>query len=254
MTDRCAVTVVRVFALAVVVVLSADVASAAFTSATCLAAKRKEHGKLRQCVANGEAKQLQAKAADLTACTTKFQEKLAKLSAKAEKAGVACRFTDNGNSITDYDTGLTWVETASADGMPNSIDLQDADNLYTWSDTFPSRDGTVFTQYLSGLNLCTSDENGVPTFAGYAARCDWRLPTIDELRGIVDCSFGSPCIDPIFGPTSPEKYWSGSTDATNLNRAWWVDFADGSVGNDAPVSSNKGAFRHLRAVRPEFGD
>ena len=68
----------------------------------------------------------------------------------------------------------------------------------------------------------------------FAGHCDWRLPAIGELAGIVDatqgnCGGGSgPCIDQtVFGPTVAFYSWSASTDAGTPVYAWNVDFTDG---------------------------
>jgi len=64
-------------------------------------------------------------------------------------------------------------------------------------------------------------------FAGFT---DWRVATRDELAGIllaVCPGGGTPCIDPIFGPTASSNYWSATeNDPTN---ALIVDFVDGDV-------------------------
>ena len=43
-----------------------------------------------------------------------------------------------------------------------------------------------------------------------------------ELELIVDCVFGPPCIDPIFGPTSAAGYWSSVAGASNRSLVWFV--------------------------------
>ena len=53
-----------------------------------------------------------------------------------------------------------------------------------------------------------------------------------------------PCIDPIFGPTVADFYWSATTNVSQPNRAWTVNFSNGSVS-----SGTKGYFRYVRAVR-----
>ena len=93
----------------------------------------------------------------------------------------------------------------------------------------------MFTAFLGTLNNGTSPD-GAATSGGFAGHCDWRLPAIEELAGIVDltrgnCGGGSgPCIDQAdFGPALAVKYWSATTDATFPVHAWFVFFADGLV-------------------------
>ncbi|MEN8205182.1 MAG: DUF1566 domain-containing protein, partial [Pseudomonadota bacterium] len=58
------------------------------------------------------------------------------------------------------------------------------------------------------------------------------------------CSFGNPCIDPIFGPTAATFTWSSTSHSSNLIFAWSVKFNDGNV-----VSGFKTNALRVRAVR-----
>ncbi len=83
-----------------------------------------------------------------------------------------------------------------------------------------------------------------PGFAGYT---DWRIPTVFELQTILLASYPcgtSPCIDPIFGPTSAGVYWSSTTYASNPSAAWFVLFNNGFVN-----FALKSFTDHVRAVR-----
>jgi hypothetical protein len=76
--------------------------------------------------------------------------------------------------------------------------------------------------------LCTSRATG--------DRKGWRLPSMPELASLVDPTVATP------GPTLPPghpftnvqsaNYWSATTRAGTLARAWNVDFSSGIVGND----------------------
>jgi hypothetical protein len=128
-----------------------------------------------------------------------------------------------------------------------------------------------------GCGLCTSGTCQVDAFGigvtttvwdwlnqmnayGFAGHHDWRLakesgfnPGPQELESILLMPFPCttdplPCIDPIFGPTSPDTYWSattkGPTGPTRPSDGWFVDFLHGNYGD-----SGKWGPLHVRAVR-----
>jgi len=143
--------------------------------------------------------------------------------------------------VTDYDTGLMW-ETKDADlgGFclisPDPVSHCVIDT-YAWADA---------QAYVSS----TSPDGLAIDFPFLAAHSNWRLPTIEELRSIVDttvagCGFGAPCIDPIFGPTVANFYWSATTIAGFPNGAWLVNFGSGNVFSDG--RSYPGRVRAVRA-------
>jgi cysteine-rich repeat protein len=155
-------------------------------------------------------------------------------SADAEAA-----FVDNGDgTITDDQTGLMWEQKVAGSGCLHCVD-----DYYTWYNAM----GT----WISQVNT-----EGGTGFAGYS---DWRVPEVpyaggaDELETILDCSSGSPCIDPIFVPTASaplERYWSSTTHPVQTIWAWYVRFYDGYVATDAKIYN-----AHVRAVRgPLCGD
>jgi hypothetical protein len=235
-------------ALAVATLLaSINVAHAALTTPTCLAKKLGAWGNLRKCQAGENGKALQGKPSEPAKCKMKFDLKLATLNGQATAAAIACRYGVNGDgTVTDYDTGLMW-EQKTDDGS-----VHDKDNVYSWS---PSAgllmDGTASTLFLETLNSCVSSD-GVTVTGGFATHCDWRLPSIEELAGVVDlgapgCGSGSPCIDQgVFGPTVAYVYWTATTavDISYPHGAWDLYFFDGSLSRDF-----KGDDLPVRAVR-----
>ena len=120
-------------------------------------------------------------------------------------------YTDNGDgTATDTSTGLTWQQASSS-------------NCLTWEQALA---------YCEGLNIGGS--------------ADWRLPTIKELRSLVDYNRYIPAINTTYFPSTFESwYWSSTTTAFNTDGAWGVDF---DSGND---SSNyrKDSEGYARAVR-----
>jgi hypothetical protein len=160
------------------------------------------------------------------------------------------RFTDNRDgTVTDRKTGLVWEEKDNLDGSPNPSDPHDADNTFGWSTSGTAPDGTMFTTFLFALNGGTSAD-GLTTSGCFTGHCDWRLPTIEELDGIVDpsqggCAGGSgPCVDPNVGPTQADGYWSASTFTHTPSTAWLVDFSGGGKAH-----GDKAIEFFVRAVR-----
>jgi hypothetical protein len=245
-------------AVAALVLGGVAAAPAALTTEACLAKKLKEWGKLRNCQAVENGKKLQAKPFDLAKCQTKFTDKLGMINALATAAAIACRYGVNtgaeAGTVTDYDTGLQW-EQKTDDGS-----VHDFRNWYTWTTatngTTPN--GTAFTAFLGTLNNGTSGD-GSTTSGCFAGHCDWRLPAIGELAGIVDLAvpgcrafpFTIPCIDQtVFGPSS-NFYWSASTDARSPGpdageAAWGLYFTYGVVSD---YSSFKNLDYWVRGVR-----
>jgi uncharacterized protein DUF1566 len=168
------------------------------------------------------------------------------------------RFIDNGDgTISDTTTGLMWEKkTGSFHGGTNCFgpasckDAHSVNNRYTWSDIGNTPDGSAFTQFLYALNQDVS-KTGDNSLGCFANHCDWRLPEIEELEGIIDlnvprcCSgIGLACIDPIFGPTVTGDYESATTESGSPTSAWFVNFCTGN--------SNPGSKRfdfYVRAVR-----
>jgi len=155
------------------------------------------------------------------------------------------RFEDRGSTVFDYQTGLEW-EKKTDDGS-----IHDKDNRYTWGTGANNPDGTAFTVFLAALNggACVTESAAGVTVSSTtgcpgAGHNDWRLPTISELRTILDCSHGAPCVDPIFGPTQSSHYWSSSTYPTIPHYAWYVYFYNGD-GNP----NFKSGSLYVRAVR-----
>ena len=158
------------------------------------------------------------------------------------------RFIDNGDdTICDTQTGLMWEKKNAADNVENLDNPNDVDNLYTWTSTVDgdnsNPDGTVFTDFLARLNNTVMYRLSDAPFAGHT---DWRVPTFAELQTIVDCDFGSPCIDPIFGPMAATFYWTSTSEASNRSIAWTINFGSGTVVSQGSFKDDD---HRVRAVR-----
>jgi hypothetical protein len=129
-------------------------------------------------------------------------------------------YTDNGDgTVTDTSTGLRWQQAGSST------------NTQTWEQALA---------YCEGLNL-----------GGYT---DWRLPTIKELRSLVDYSRYGPAINKTYFPNAVSFFcWVSTTNAYNGFSAWGVNF---NLGYDYIYYKNSSSY--VRAVRGgqsgTFGD
>lgn len=134
-------------------------------------------------------------------------------------------FTDHGDgTITDNVTNLLWQKCTL--GLSGSA--------------CTTGSATLYQQYDSG-GACTSLGTG------------WRVPTIYELRTIVDyglttlVSYGvyNPAINATYFPnTEANVYWSSTAYAFAPNDAWYVNFTDGATFFDY-----KGTSYYVRCVK-----
>jgi hypothetical protein len=206
----------------------------------CTAAKLDAQRKKRFCVAGAQRAAILGKTADVAKCTTKFDKQIAAADKAAAAKGTSCRWLDNADgTATDLSTGLQW-ELKTDDGT-----VHDKDNTYTWNAVLHglTPNGTAFTDFLGELNGSVApDGTATPCFAG---KCDWRLPQLGELRGLISTPFPDctlvPCTT-IIGPTAPSFYWT----RTHLSTAYTytVSFGNGIYGN-----ANNGLALAVRAVR-----
>ncbi|OGW25534.1 MAG: hypothetical protein A2X59_00825 [Nitrospirae bacterium GWC2_42_7] len=131
--------------------------------------------------------------------------------------------TNDDTTLVDDNTGLMWQQ-------------QDDGNTYTWYQA----SGTYDEMY----NPASENVCGNLVLSGYA---DWRLPTKEELTGIVDYAipFPSETIKTTYFPdTKPSGYWSSTTYENYPDYAWAVYFNDGGV-----YSSSKYYDVYVRCVR-----
>jgi Protein of unknown function (DUF1566) len=110
----------------------------------------------------------------------------------------------------------------------------------------PARTAFEPQKFLGTLNDAKSTD-GLGITGCFANHCDWRLPQLDELMGILDrdspdCNPSRGCLDPIFG-AAQFSTWSATTSDGHPRHAWVVSF-DGNV-----LSFDKTRDVGVRAVR-----
>ncbi len=160
--------------------------------------------------------------------------------------------------VRDNVTGLIWEVKTDNNG------LRDKDWSYTWCNNNASTNG-------GGAGVCDTGSSVGSDNCANTARCDtekyvadvnalnpnlcghtdWRMPTREELRSIVDYSIYAPSgvnptIDVVYFPnTRGYPYWSASPSAPDAGYAWLVDFYSGFDG----ANNVKGNYFAVRLVR-----
>ena len=116
---------------------------------------------------------------------------------------ITSRFIDNKDgTITDSKTGLIWVKNPHTD-LPEEF--------------------KSYMPWKQAIETCK--------VLNYAGHKDWRLPTIEELRELVDYTRRQPAINTsIFPDTKSSYYWTSTTYADFSDDAWIVSFYNGSTG------------------------
>lgn len=207
----------------------------------------------------------------------------------------AVRFIDNGDgTITDRQTELMWEKKIALDSTATGANPHDADNRYRWSGFCSSNtdkpcqpnaaaaaaclagvegDSTGCDECTGGDGTCTINAPAITTVwdwvaelnaASVAGYDDWRVPTRQELEGLLDLavtgdvpivdvafhgeSCGAACTDLTSAACSCTQsgfYWSASTYGPDPILAWIVSFVDGGgVHAVSPTNS-----LYVRAVR-----
>ncbi|WCL49702.1 Lcl C-terminal domain-containing protein [Leptospira sp. GIMC2001] len=118
-------------------------------------------------------------------------------------------YIDNGDgTVKDVATGLTWR--SCTNGLSGNNCGTGSLTTYTWE---------------NAISACSSP---------------WRLPSINELKTIVDTAKTSnPTIEStVFpGTITGSPYWSSTTYAINTTIAWYILFNTGSVSYNAKTNS-----------------
>jgi hypothetical protein len=145
--------------------------------------------------------------------------------------------------VQDKVTGLIW-EVKTDDGG-----LRDKDHTYTWYNPDDGANGGAAGTPDGGSCVGSAcDTQGYAQAVNAQGLCgasDWRLPSREELRSIVNYNRFGPAIDVSYFPnTESAPYWSSSPYAYSSDGAWYVFF---NLGDDGYLS--KGYEHAVRLVR-----
>lgn len=148
-------------------------------------------------------------------------------------------------------TGLIWeVKRNSA------ASLRHMAHRYAWYDSNAAINGgnagTIGTAAScnSSLTQCnTSAFVAAVNAQGMCGANDWRMPTPEELQGIVHYGTYDPAVDPDYFPNVPigvtaAVHWTQRNNAANAAEAWFVYFGNGRV-----YFSTKSNYNGIRLVR-----
>lgn len=123
---------------------------------------------------------------------------------------ISGRYRDLGDgTLVDTRTGLQWMYCALGQSWDGRTCIGEAVSC-NW-DVLPGRVDTFNRQ------------------GGYGGHRDWRVPTIDELRTLVDKGSRNPATDRGAFPETRGWFLSSSPDANNSYRAWLVHFDSDGV-------------------------
>ncbi len=123
------------------------------------------------------------------------------------------RFEDMENVVVDHLTGLCWHPSADLTGQ-----------LSTWEEALKA---------VTDLNRQVGEIYS------------WRLPNINELESLVDCSTHSPALPPGHPFRNvKEGYWSSTTSMFEPDWAWALYLTKGAVG----VGMKRGAHFYVWPV------
>jgi fibronectin type 3 domain-containing protein len=146
-----------------------------------------------------------------------------------------------GDVIVDQVTGLMWLRDANC--INTNYSTFDTDSTYF--------DGAVTWQhalnFVKGINTGTYPNCG----GGYT---DWRLPSRDELRSLIDYSRSNPALQSghPFINIQANKYWSSTSFTTYPLYAWYVLISSGQLDADY-IQDDKSHFSYVWPVRAGEG-
>ncbi|HEX7476928.1 MAG TPA: DUF1566 domain-containing protein [Polyangiales bacterium] len=118
---------------------------------------------------------------------------------------------------------LAWTLPAVADAPPGR---------YTFPATGTAYDTRTRLTWQRAVDAGSYDQDAAQDHCATLslAGAGWRLPTLRELRTLVDPLNANPAIDPTAFPnTPPTQFWTVSANGNSPDQQYVVSFADGST-------------------------
>lgn len=149
-------------------------------------------------------------------------------------------------TLTSLCAGALWLACSAAQAVTcqNNLPPSNPDSIYTVpgdGTVTDARTGLVWKQCLEGQSGadCGTGSATNMTWAGalahaeshsFAGQSDWRLPSVKELRSLVEDCRTLPSINDHVFKNAPSSYvWSGSPTVGSLNSARLVNFGNGGA-------------------------
>ena len=165
-------------------------------------------------------------------------------------------FYDKTECVQDNNTGLVWEgKTASPAtsrlGTSTYTNYDSTSSAQKWNGIAAFVNPTQAEIDVSTNSIGYKNSVNTSALCGYT---DWRMPTKEELQGIL-ASSGIPQIDTTWFPnTQASWYWTSSPYVGSSGYAWYVYFHYGYVGNgyvsyDVRGNDSRDNYDHVRLVR-----
>ncbi|MEM9181857.1 MAG: DUF1566 domain-containing protein [Pseudomonadota bacterium] len=137
--------------------------------------------------------------------------------------------------VRDNFTGLVWEVKVDDPANPSHYE-----HTYSWYEPDMSLDGGQ-SGVLDGGNCAVGscDTAGLVTTLNDAAFCGsrgWRMPTREELLGLVHAGRNDPALATELFPLGQGNYWSRTPNSGDAASAWRLDFTDGRRETSAKLT------------------